>query len=169
MTDPQNPEDDDLVPLAQAGVSSTDVERQLARLCDSGMLGRADCVKDLLRHLVRESLANNVRRLNVADVTEAVYKGPYYPDDTRARVDAGKVRKGLKAFYASGDARPRDIRFDLPQRQWVIYAPRAAGARLVASIWEPTDGAEVYRRLTVRGYIDGLDLDLVHPRIAWVS
>jgi hypothetical protein len=170
MSDVEDRKDDDVVPLSQAGMPEPDIDRQLEKLCHSDALEGKRAKKDLLRHLVRESVAGNAQRLRVPAITKALF-GEYVTGDSRVRVDTGKLREHLDAYYGSSEAKAGEIRFTIPTRQYVVHAPRASGKsnefqarqpeeRRAARILEPADNAEVHQRVPVRGRIDALDVDL---------
>ena len=170
MSDVNDRKDDDVVPLAHAGIPHPDIDRQLEKLCHSEALEGKGSEKRLLRHLARESLAGNAQRLRVPEITRALFR-EYIPGDTRVRGDTGSLRKYLDAYYASSEAQPGEIRFTIPTRQYVVHAHKASGKRTesqapqpeerpAAQILEPADNAEVHQRVPVRGRIDALDVDL---------
>jgi hypothetical protein len=168
MGDQEHREEDELVPLQQAGIPHPAIERQLEKL--SAALENKRSEKKLLKHLVRESLAGDVQHLRVAEITDALF-GEYLPGDSRVRREIGKLRKSLDAYYASSDAKPGEIRFTIPAGQYVVHVSKSLGqsaearshapeAHVAARILEPPNDAEVYQRVPVRGRVDALDLDL---------
>ena len=168
MSKPERSDEDDLVPLWQAGIPRADIEAQLDKLCHSYALEGKGAEKNLLKNLVRESLAGNVGRLHVSEITTALFRHSV-PGDSRVRGDAGKLRGYLDTYYASAEAKLGEIRFAIPERQYVVYTLKASGksaethtlqAAAAARILEPARGAEVHQRIPVRGTIDALDLNL---------
>jgi hypothetical protein len=158
------------VPLAQAGIPRPEVEWQLEKLRGSRALEGKHSEKNLLEYLVRESLAGNLNRLRVPTITDELF-GKYLPGDSRARREAGKLRKHLEEYYASSAAQPGEVRFTIPDGQYVVHAPKAAGAIIqsqsqkaqegpIARIFDPAMDAEVHQRVSVRGRIEVLNLDL---------
>ena len=170
MGDSENRNSDAFVPLGQTGIPKADIEKQLEKLLRSETFEGKRSEKRLLTHLVRESFAGNTARLRVADITRALFRR-YDRGDSRVRGDTGRLRDYLDAYYASPEAKPGEIRFTIPERQYVVYAPRAAGASAdqsaggsgvpaIGRILEPGAEADVHQRVVVRGRIDSLDADL---------
>jgi hypothetical protein len=169
MGDSEHPTEDEMVPLSLADIPHGEIDKQLEKLCHSEALEGKRSEKRLLAYLVRESLAGNVKRLRVPEITKALFRR-YDPGDSRVRGDAGRLRGYLDVYYASSEAKPGEIRFTIPTRQYVVHAPKTSGvsaqsrarqqARPIASILEPANNADVYQRVLVRGRIDALDVDL---------
>jgi hypothetical protein len=122
MNEPKHQDEDDFVPLAQAGISKPDVDRQVEKLCHSEALEGKQALKNLLKHLVQESLAGNLLGLRVPTITKALFR-KYDPGDSRVRGDTGRLRGSLDAYFAS-EAKAGETRFTIPARQYVVYAPR---------------------------------------------
>jgi hypothetical protein len=158
------------LPLQRAGISHAEVESQLQKISHSKALEGKWAQKRLLEYLVRESLGGNLQRLRVAAICKTVFRR-YSPGDSRARKEAGYLRDSLDDYYASPEADPAEIRLSIPEGGYVVYAlvPPAAVIRSRdreidrpgrAFISEPANGSEVYSRVTFRGRIEGIDLDL---------
>ena len=157
-----------VVPLAQAGLRKEGVDEQLKTLLHSEALERKAAVKKLLGHLVRESFAGNVENLRSRKICEFLYPR-HKAAASQLRGDIGKLRKCLDAHYSSSEAMPGEIRFTIPEGQYVVDAPRASHPTAAppagrpgaaARIFEPAADAEVHQRVPVRGRIDSLNIDL---------
>jgi hypothetical protein len=170
MGDAVRKNEPEAVPLAQAGIPRPQVEWQLQKLLRSPVLEGKRSEKDLLQYLVRESLAGNLLRLRVPVITDVLF-GKYDPGSSRARQEAKKLRKTLAVYYSSREASPGELRFTIPAKGYVVYAPKATGEIIqtevskpqdgpVARIFDPATNAEVHQRIAVRGRIEVLDLDL---------
>ena len=157
------------VPLWQAGIPETDIRRQVETLCHSTAFENQSNAKNLLRHLVEKSLSGTMPR--VAEIAREVFgKKNFDAGDSQVRVETGHLRDYLAEHYASAEAKPEEIEFSIPPRQYVIFAPKSSSSeslsprriepRTGAAITEPEEDALVYQRVKVRGYIEGLDLDL---------
>jgi hypothetical protein len=155
--------------LSQTGIPAADLRRQLDTLLHSETLEGMGSEKRLLDYAVNKSLAGKAP--SVREITEALFLKPrekYISGHPRARKEAGKLRQHLNDHYKK-KAKPGEIQFDIPPKQYGVFAPKAptgntqfpappAGA--IASILEPAQNAEVHQRVTVRGRIDALHPDL---------
>ena len=164
MTDPKQEQEDNPVPLALAGIAKQDIDRQLDKLLHSEAFEGKAATKRLLSHLVQNSVSGNTQRLRGAEIAKAVF--PKSDDGpTRVRKEAGMLRKCFEAYYSSPEAKAGEVRFTLPERQYVVHAraqqkPQAEQKPALGSILEPAVETEVYQSLSVAGRIDGLDPDL---------
>jgi hypothetical protein len=162
---------EELVPLGQTGISEGDILRQVETLCHSTAFEKRRNAKKLLKYLVSQALIGRVPR--VGEIAAAVLgKRNLDRGDAQVRTETGKLRRHLAQHYASVEAKRDEIRFNIPPRQYIVFAPRMpagdpgsrtpghSGSRMLAAILEPQDKAQVYQRVTVRGRIDRLHPDL---------
>jgi hypothetical protein len=172
MTGAERKTVEQLVLLGQAGIPEPDIRRHVEKLCHSPAFDDRDRARELLRYLVDEALAGRVPR--PADIARKLGKINFNPGESYVRSITGDLRNYLKEHYdapANAPTKPDEIRLIIPKQQYFILAPRATGkttartparsdSHTVAGILEPDDRAEVYQRVTVRGRIDALNLDL---------
>ena len=169
MGDFQEPAADTFAPLAQAGLAKARVDAQLEKIRHSDTFAKKRAEKDLFKHLVEESWEGRVAGLKAAQITTRVFgKSPL--GDSRVRGETGRLRDDLDQYYAK-EAKRGEIRFAIPERQYVVYAARVTDSRpdwrpgklatgAVARILEPGIDAEVHSTVVVRGRIESLHLDL---------
>jgi hypothetical protein len=156
--------------LGQAGIPKPEIDRQVETLCHSPAFDDRDKARELLRYLVDEAVAGRVP--SVVEIARGAFgRKDFDSSDPYVRSVAGKLRESLTRHYDE-HAKPGEIQFKLPTGQYFILAPRARAVhhepapfvrpdnRPVASILEPVQNAEVYQRVTVKGQIDYLSLDL---------
>ena len=161
-----NKKTEEMLLLGQAGYTKAAIVRQVETLCHSSEFEDQGKARGLLRFLIDEALAGRVPR--PADIARKLGKQDFGPGDSYVRSVSADLRRLLKAH--NDTAKPGEIRFVVPDKQYFVLAPRAAAqtetspisvdSETQGSILEPADRAEVYQRVAVRGRIDALHLDL---------
>jgi len=151
--------------LGQAGYPAAAVMAQVERLSNSRPFDDGEQARILLPYLVQEALAGRVPQ--PVDIAAALGKLQFDTRDPFVRTAMGRLRDRMEKYY-SQCARRSEIHLTIPDGNYIVFAPRnTAGAEdvgadipAIASILEPSERAEVYRRAIVRGRIDALDPDL---------
>jgi hypothetical protein len=156
---------EELVPLVQSGIPKKDIQAQVEILLHSTALEGQGNAKKLLKFLVRKAILG--KRPTMVELS-TLFRPVYKPSDPLVRGSARKLRSCLAEHYLN-HAEATELRLHVPPYQYGVFAPKAPtgrrqavnlDTRAIATILEPVQGAEVYRRVTVRGRIDALHPDL---------
>jgi hypothetical protein len=156
---------EEFVPLALSGIPEEESLRQVEILNRSPAFENQGNPRKLLKFLVEQAIAGKTPS---AAALSKLFRPIPKADDEMVRTVAGELRRRLKSHYEE-NAKPGEIHFDIPPRQYGVFAPKAAtappqfptpSARAVASISEPAQDALVHQRVPVRGRIDVLHPDL---------
>lgn len=161
-------ETEKLVFLGQAGWPEEVIKSHVKEMCNSAAFDDGDQARILLPYLVGEALAGHF--LDGEDIALELGKRDFGKGDPFVRTAMQRLRRRMQNYYA---AIPRQgVRLVIPSETYLVMAPRFVAARtelpqssvvnipVIASIVEPDERAEVYRRVMVRGRIDSLDPDL---------
>lgn len=153
--------------LGQAGWPEEIIKSHVNEMCNSVAFDDGDQARTLLSYLVRESLAGHL--LEAEDVALALGKRDFGKRDPFVRTAMKRLRKRMQNYY--GEIRRPGLQLVIPSETYIVMAPRFIAARtelprsavvnipVIASIVEPEERADVYRRFVVRGRIDSLDPD----------
>jgi TolB-like protein/tetratricopeptide (TPR) repeat protein len=99
------------------------VRAQLARLLDSAVFQGSQRRRDLLGHLVNETLAGRGDQLKGYSVALAVFgRGEDFDPgaDPVVRLEAGRLRHALDAYYVDADARDQ-VRITIPKGAYRVH------------------------------------------------
>jgi hypothetical protein len=148
------------VPLAHSGISEKDIHAQVEILCHSAALENQGNAKKLLRFLVEKAIQG--RTPSMRELSTLFRQIPR-PSDNLVCNAARRLRLCLAEPYQK-HANATEIHLDVPPGQYGVFASKAPtgrrqavnlDTRAIATILEPVQNAEVYRRVTVRGRIFG--------------
>ena len=153
------------VPLAHSGIPEKDIQAEVEILCHSAAFENQGNAKKLLRFLVGKAILGQTPSMR--ELSKLFRQIPI-PSDNLVRNAAGGLRLCLAEHYQT-EAKATEIHLDVPPSQYGVFTPKAPtgrrqaaklDTRAVATILEPVQGTEVYRRVTVRGRIEALHPDL---------
>jgi hypothetical protein len=153
------------VPLAHSGILEKDIHAQVEILCHSASFENQGNARKLLRFLVEKAILG--QKPSMKELSRLFRQIPI-PSDNLVR-NAGRTLRLALAEHYEKNAKVTEIHLDVPPYQYGVFAPKAPtgrsqavnlDTRAIATILEPVQGAEVYRRVTVRGRIDALHPDL---------
>lgn len=105
----------------QPVVSIWAVREQLERVENSPAFAESDRLRELLRHLVEQTLAGDIASLKEAAIGNAVYtREPAYDPrfDSTVRVEARRLRRKLKSYYDGAETSDR-VLIELPTGSYV--------------------------------------------------
>ena len=135
--------EEELPATEHADFSRSQIQDALERFLASPELVRSRRISAFLRYIVEETLAGRSERLKAFTIAMDVYERDESFDprsDTIVRVEAGRLRRRLEHYYATG-GRNDPVRIELPKGG---YTPRFH-ARIGAEV--DTDGESVENRL----------------------
>ena len=111
--------EDDGVSLGAGQIEQ--VRSHLRRICESTTFAQSERMKAFLGYVVEETLAGRADRLKAFAIGVQVYgrDDSFDPgSDPIVRVDAGRLRRKLRDYYA-GEGRSDRLRIDLPKGAYV--------------------------------------------------
>jgi hypothetical protein len=160
-------ETEQLVFLGQAGWPEEVINEHVKKMCSSTAFDDGDQARILLSYLVSEALAGHL--IDAEDIARELGKRDFGKGDPFVRAAMQRLRRRMQNYYAA--IRRHPLQLAIPSETYLVMTWRFVATRtelpqsssldipVIASIVEPGERAEVYRRVLVRGRIDALDPD----------
>lgn len=134
--------------LGDSSLKADDIQAQIKRIVESAELEHSARLKAFLNYIVEEALAGRSRRIKGLTIAQTVFAvdESFDPEtNSLVRVEAGRLRRRLKEYYA-GSGRHDPILIGVPKGSYVPeFAPNPAHSsparpgteNLVTSSWLP--------------------------------